>query len=83
MISLSLYLSLSSCTLDIDVICSGAQTPDMIPMMIKGGYRALAVAFDVWGLAGLVAEGMKKAKEIVNSNDEPNGIPVRNGVDGK
>lgn len=55
----------------------------MIPMMIKGGYRALAVAFDVWGLAGLVAEGMKKAKEIVNSNDEPNGIPVRNGVDGK
>lgn len=42
----------------------------MIPMMIKGGYRAVAVAFDVWGLAGLVNDGLKKAKTFVDAEEE-------------
>lgn len=34
----------------------------MIPFMIQSGYRALAVTFDVWGLANLVKDGMNKAR---------------------
>lgn len=35
---------------------------DMIPMMIAQGYAAIAVAFDMWGLSNLVANGMKEAR---------------------
>jgi len=41
-----------------------AQTPDMIPMLVQQGYAAIAVAFDVWGLAGLVADALKKGRDI-------------------
>lgn len=54
----------------------------MIPMMIKMGYRALAVAFDVWGLANLVNDGMKQARTFL-VDDEPESAPAENGVNGK
>jgi 4-hydroxy-2-oxoheptanedioate aldolase len=36
---------------------------DMVPMMIKQGFRLIAVTFDVWGLANLVAGNMKQGRE--------------------
>ncbi|KAI0144711.1 Pyruvate/Phosphoenolpyruvate kinase-like domain-containing protein [Pestalotiopsis sp. NC0098] len=51
----------------------GAQTPDMVPMMIKSGYRALAVTFDVWGIANMVKDGMTKARALAQSVNEPEG----------
>lgn len=35
----------------------------MVPMMIKQGFRLIAVTFDVWGLANLVAGNMKQGRE--------------------
>ena len=52
-------------------LCSAAQTPEMIPMMIQQGYAVIGVAFDVWGLAGLVNDGMKAARAIVEKGDLP------------
>lgn len=40
-----------------------AQTPDLVPMMLEQGYAGIAVVFDVWGLAGLVADALKKGRE--------------------
>lgn len=51
----------------------GAQSPAMIPMMIQQGYAAIAVTFDVWGLAGLVNDGMKAARAVVNGESAENG----------
>lgn len=63
-----------------------AMAPEMIPMMIKQGYKAIAVAFDLWGLANLVNTGINKGREyakavaeekqnseaaIVNGNGKP------------
>lgn len=45
----------------------------MIPMMIQQGYVAIAVVFDVWGMAGLVNEGVKKARAIVENQEKPKG----------
>jgi 4-hydroxy-2-oxoheptanedioate aldolase len=45
-------------------IFGAAQSPDMIPMLIQQGYAGIAVAFDVWGLAGLVADALKKGREM-------------------
>ncbi|KAI1839848.1 hypothetical protein JX265_009926 [Neoarthrinium moseri] len=42
----------------------GAMAPEMIPMMIQQGYRAIAVTFDVWGFANMVHSNLQKAKEI-------------------
>lgn len=56
-----------------DIGFSGAQTPDMVPMMIKSGYRALAVTFDVWGIANMVKDGMTKARALAQSVNEPEG----------
>lgn len=42
----------------------------MIPGMIASGYRGIAVVFDVWGLAGMVASGVKKAREIAEESAE-------------
>lgn len=47
-----------------------AQTPDLIPVLAQQGYAAIAVAFDYWGLAGLVADAMKKGKEFVKQAAE-------------
>lgn len=63
----------------------------MVPMMIGQGYAAIAVAFDLWGLAGLVKDGMNNARELVEkmgeaetNGKETNGsseqtVPVLNG----
>ena len=45
----------------------------MIPMMIQQGYVAIADVFDVWGMAGLVNEGVKKARTFVENQGEPEG----------
>lgn len=45
----------------------------MVPMMIKSGYRALAVTFDVWGIANMVKDGMTKARALAQSVNEPEG----------
>lgn len=37
---------------------------DLVPMLIQQGYRAIAVTFDVWGLAGLVANSIKQGREF-------------------
>ncbi|KAI0121756.1 Pyruvate/Phosphoenolpyruvate kinase-like domain-containing protein [Xylariales sp. AK1849] len=42
-----------------------AMSLDMVPMMIQQGYRAIAVAFDAWGLANLIHGSLVKAKECV------------------
>jgi 4-hydroxy-2-oxoheptanedioate aldolase len=41
----------------------GAMSPDMIPMLIQTGTRALCVQFDVWGFTNLIASSLKTAKE--------------------
>ncbi|KAH7096255.1 Pyruvate/Phosphoenolpyruvate kinase-like domain-containing protein [Auriculariales sp. MPI-PUGE-AT-0066] len=40
----------------------GAQTPEMVPTMVARGYGAIAVAFDYWGLARLVHDGLVQAR---------------------
>ncbi|KAJ5041681.1 uncharacterized protein L3040_005254 [Drepanopeziza brunnea f. sp. 'multigermtubi'] len=39
-----------------------AMVSEMVPMMLKQGYRAIAVAFDMWGLANVVHGGLVKAR---------------------
>jgi len=56
----------------------------MIPMMIQQGYRAIAVTFDLWGLANLVhgslAQGREFAKQAGAANGTANGkAPTLNG----
>lgn len=62
----------------------------MIPMMLQQGYKALAVTFDVWGVANMVNDGMNEARAIIeqsidaakeNSHVEQavNGSKVANG----
>jgi 4-hydroxy-2-oxoheptanedioate aldolase len=36
----------------------------MIPIMLQQGYKALAVTFDVWGVANMVTDGMNEARAI-------------------
>jgi 4-hydroxy-2-oxoheptanedioate aldolase len=58
----------------------------MIPGMIQQGFRAIAVAFDVWGFANLVDGGIKKGREFAQQVGEANGVAEVNGkakVDGK
>jgi len=55
-----------------------AMALEMIPMMIQQGYRAIAVAFDVWGFANLVHGNLKQAKEFAAQASEANGVP--NGI---
>ncbi|KAH7040954.1 Pyruvate/Phosphoenolpyruvate kinase-like domain-containing protein, partial [Microdochium trichocladiopsis] len=40
-----------------------AQKPGQIPMLLEQGYRLIAVAFDVWALAGLIAGKLKEGRE--------------------
>lgn len=42
----------------------------MIPMLIQQGYVAIAVVFDVWGMAGLVNDGVKKARAFVEGGED-------------
>lgn len=46
---------------------------EMIPMMIQQGYRAIAVAFDVWGFANLVHGSLEKARGFAQQAGEANG----------
>ena len=41
---------------------SGAMTVDMVPQLIETGYRAIAVQFDVWGVARLMASSLEEAR---------------------
>lgn len=45
----------------------------MIPMMIQQGYSAIAVVFDVWGIANLLNDGIKQAKEFAQQAVLPAG----------
>lgn len=45
----------------------------MVPMMLEQGYGVIAVAFDVWGLAGLVQEGLQRARALVEQGGETEG----------
>lgn len=60
-----------------------AQSPAMIPMMLQQGYKALAVTFDVWGVANMVNDGMKEARAIIEqdvaANEKSNGEQAVNG----
>lgn len=40
----------------------------MIPMMLQQGYKALAVTFDVWGVANMVNDGMNEARAIIEQS---------------
>lgn len=55
----------------------------MIPMMLQQGYKALAVTFDVWGVANMVNDGMKEARAIIEqdvaANEKSNGEQAVNG----
>jgi hypothetical protein len=42
----------------------------MIPMLIKQGCRAIAVAFDYWGLASMMSNAIKQAREIAAKGEE-------------
>jgi 4-hydroxy-2-oxoheptanedioate aldolase len=44
-------------------IFGGAMAPEMIPMLIQSGYRAIAVEFDVWGFTRLVDSSIKAGRE--------------------
>jgi 4-hydroxy-2-oxoheptanedioate aldolase len=40
---------------------------DQVPMLIEQGFGAIAIAFDVWGLAGLVAGNLAQAREFAQA----------------
>jgi 4-hydroxy-2-oxoheptanedioate aldolase len=44
-------------------IFGGAMAPEMIPMLIQSGYRAIAVQFDVWGFTRMVDSSIKAGRE--------------------
>lgn len=56
----------------------------MIPLMLKQGYTALAVAFDVWGVANMVKDGMDQARAVIeeNANAENGTAKEANGAKG-
>jgi len=43
-------------------LLGAAHKPGMVPMLLEQGYRIIAVAFDVWGLAGMVADKIKEGR---------------------
>ncbi|KAK3938309.1 Pyruvate/Phosphoenolpyruvate kinase-like domain-containing protein [Diplogelasinospora grovesii] len=47
----------------------GAMDQKMIPMMVKQGYAAIAVTFDVWGLANLIHGGIQQARASVQQEE--------------
>jgi len=51
-----------------------ALSVDMVPMMIQQGYRAIAVAFDVWGFAGFINGSLEKAKGFAAQAGDTNGV---------
>ena len=51
----------------------------MVPMMIQQGYRAIAVAFDMWGLSNLVHGSIAKGREYAQAAGATNGKAIPNG----
>ena len=43
-------------------LLGAAHKEGMVPMLLEQGYRIIAIAFDVWGLAGMVKTNLMKAK---------------------
>ncbi|KAK4098532.1 Phosphoenolpyruvate/pyruvate domain-containing protein [Parathielavia hyrcaniae] len=60
-----------------------AQTPAMIPMMLQQGYKAVAVAMDVWAVANMVKDGVNDARamieKIVDEENEKGADATANG----
>jgi 4-hydroxy-2-oxoheptanedioate aldolase len=63
-----------------DFAYSAAMAPDMIPGMIQQGYRAIAVAFDVWGFANLVNTSLAQGRAFAQKSDEANEVTETNGT---
>ncbi len=63
--------------------CSGAQTPALVPVLMQQGYSAIAVCFDVWGLANMLSDGLKEGRALVLKGSETAaaGANGKNGVD--
>jgi 4-hydroxy-2-oxoheptanedioate aldolase len=54
----------------------------MIPIMLQQGYTALAVAFDVWGMANMVKDGMEEARTVIVKNVDEAAAAKANGSNG-
>lgn len=69
------------------VCISAAQGAAMIPVMLQQGYKALAVTFDVWGVANMVNDGMNEARgiieKIVDEQKENGAAKEANGAKGE
>lgn len=57
----------------------GAMSLDQIPMLIQGGYRVIAVQFDVWGFSNLIASSLKTAREHAKAFEGNSTAGVPNG----
>lgn len=61
-------------------LLAGALSIDQIPFMISQGFRAIAVTFDVWGIAGFVDGKLKEARAHAMAAGEGEGeVVVANG----
>ncbi|KAH8658099.1 Pyruvate/Phosphoenolpyruvate kinase-like domain-containing protein [Xylariales sp. PMI_506] len=49
-------------------LLGGVSSPDMVPMLIEGGYRVICMLFDNWGLANLVSGSVAKGREYAAQN---------------
>ncbi|KAL2059763.1 hypothetical protein VTL71DRAFT_10147 [Oculimacula yallundae] len=56
-----------------------AMSMDMVPMMIQQGYRAIAVAFDMWILSNTVHGSIAKGRELAQAAGATNGTAIPNG----
>ncbi|KAK2623714.1 hypothetical protein QTJ16_006895 [Diplocarpon rosae] len=50
-----------------------AMVPEMVPMMIQQGYKAIAVAFDMWGLANVVNGNLQKGRDFARQTKSKQG----------
>ena len=54
---------------------SAAMAMAQVPSMIDQGFAAIAVVFDVWGIAGMVSSAMAEARKAINEKLEgANGV---------
>lgn len=49
---------------------SAALAVQAIPSMIEQGYRAIAVAFDLWGFSNMVKDKLNQAAEYASQHGE-------------
>ncbi|KAK3296513.1 Pyruvate/Phosphoenolpyruvate kinase-like domain-containing protein [Chaetomium fimeti] len=57
-----------------------AQGPAMIPILLQQGYKALAVAFDVWGVANMVKDGMNEARAVIEKDVDAQAAKAAEGT---